>query len=89
MKIKKGFTLRKVMTQNVILAEGTNADSFGKILTLNDSAAMLWNALIGKDFEAADAARLLTTTYNIPPQQAQEDARYIINLMTEKGLLDQ
>ena len=35
MKIKKGFTLRTVMGQHVILAEGNNADSFGKMITLN------------------------------------------------------
>ncbi len=84
MKIKKGFTLRSVMGQNVVLAEGNNADSYGKIITLNPSAAMLWNELRGKSFEIEDAARLLEKTYSIDHSVAMADATYIINLMVEK-----
>ncbi|MBD5268262.1 MAG: PqqD family protein [Bacteroides sp.] len=88
MKIKKGFTLRKIMTQNVVLAEGSNADNYGKMITLNESAAMLWEALKDRSFEVEDAADLLVEKYAIDREQALADARYIINLMTEKSLLD-
>lgn len=88
MKIKKGFTLRPVMGQNVVLAEGNNADSFGKIIKLNSSAAMLWEALKGKTFEAEDAAALLAAEYGIEREQALADAARILDLMNEKGLLD-
>ncbi len=88
MKIKKGFTLRTVMGQNIVLAEGNNADSFGKIITLNSSAAMLWNELKGKDFTTEDAANLLVGKYGIDPTQALADATYIIGKMSEKSLLD-
>lgn len=88
MKIKKGFTLRTVMGQNVVLAEGNNADSFDKMITLNSSAAMLWEALKDKTFEVEDAARLLVGKYGIDPTRALDDARYITDLMTRKGLLE-
>ncbi|MDE7443585.1 MAG: PqqD family protein [Muribaculaceae bacterium] len=88
MKIKKDFTLRTVMNQQIVMAEGNNADSFGKILKLNPSAAMLWEELNGKSFEIEDAANLLVAKYGIDHAQAVEDATYIINLMTEKGLIE-
>lgn len=88
MKIKKEFTLRTVMGQNVVLAEGNNSDNFGKMITLNASAAMLWEALKGKSFDAEDAADLLVEHYGIDSAQALNDATYIIDLMTEKGLLE-
>ena len=88
MKIKKGFTLRTVMGQNVVLAEGNNADSFGKMITLNSSAAMLWNELIGKSFETADAVDLLVARYGIDRREAIADADRILRLMWEKGLLE-
>lgn len=88
MRIKKGFTLRSVMGQNIILAEGNNSDDFGKIITLNESAAALWEALKGKSFEPADAAEILTATYGIDPATALEDANYILNRMVEKGLIE-
>ncbi|MDE5554376.1 MAG: PqqD family protein [Muribaculaceae bacterium] len=88
MKLKKDFTLRTVMNQKVLIAEGNNADSFGKIINLNSSAAMLWEELKGKNFEVADAADLLVEKYGIDRTQAIEDATYITNLMAEKGLLE-
>ena len=88
MKIKKGFTMRSVMGQNVVLAEGNNADSFGKIITLNSSAAILWEELKGKSFETEDVADLLVAKYGIDRDSALADAAHILTLMTEKGLLD-
>lgn len=88
MKIRKGFYLRTVMGQNIVLAEGNNADSFGKIITLNPSATMLWKELEGKSFDVDDAANLLVANYGIDRAQALSDATYIIDLMAEKGLLD-
>lgn len=88
MKIKKGFALRSVMNQNIVIAEGNNADSFGKIINLNASAAMLWQELIGKTFEVEDAADLLVAKYGIDRKQALEDAAYIIDLMADKGLIE-
>lgn len=88
MKIKKGFTLRTVMGQNVVLAEGNNSDNYGKIIALNSSAALLWEKLKGKEFEAEDAARILVDAYGIDAQQAMEDANYILGKMVEKGLLE-
>lgn len=88
MKIKKEFTLRTVMGQNIVLAEGNNSDSFGKIITLNSSAAMLWEALKGKEFDVDDAAALLVAKYGIDAGQARADADSLLSLMAEKGLVE-
>lgn len=88
MKIKKGFTLRTIMGQNVVLAEGANSDSFGKLIKLNRSATMLWEELKGKSFDLSHVANLLVDKYGIEQAQALSDAEYIIGLMDEKGLID-
>lgn len=88
MKIKKGFTLRTVMGQHVLLAEGNNADSFGKMITLNESAAMLWEELKGKTFDVADAAGLLVDHYGIDHAVALADATHILDLMASKSLIE-
>ncbi len=87
MKIKKGFTLRTVMGQNIILAEGANADTYGKIITLNESGAMLWKALESKEFDTDTAATLLVETYGIDPAQARADATRFLDLLAQKSLL--
>lgn len=89
MRIKKGFALRTVMGQNIVLAEGNNADSYDKIITLNPSAAWLWGELKGRQFTAAEAAERLAAEYGIDPTQAREDADYIIGKMMEKGLIEE
>lgn len=88
MRIKKDFTLRTVMGQNVVLAEGKNADSFGKIITLNDSAAYLWEQLQGRNFTTADAAALLVERYGIDSDTATADADRILALMAQKSLVE-
>lgn len=89
MKIKKGFSLRDVMGQSIVLAEGSNADTYNKIIALNPSAAMLWKELAGKKFTADDAAALLVDHYGIDEGEARADASRIIALMASKDLLDE
>ena len=41
MKIIDGFRLRDIMGQAIIVGEGVNQVNFGKLVTLNASAAFL------------------------------------------------
>lgn len=88
MKIKKGFTLRTVMDQSVVMAEGSNSDSFDKLISLNPTATVLWNELKGKTFDEQTAADVLVARFGIDREQALSDAGYFINKMADKGLLD-
>ena len=45
-----------------------------KIISLNESALYLWNALAGKEFSVDDAARLLTERYEVDDATAARDA---------------
>ncbi len=89
MRIKKDFTLRTVMGQNVVMAEGNNADSYGKLLTLNSSATMLWEALKDRAFDTADVARLLQEHYGLDAEEAQHDAAHFVDLLRSKGLVEE
>ena len=42
MHIKKGFVLREVCGEQVIMGEGVGALDFGKLLCLNETASWLW-----------------------------------------------
>ena len=42
MRLKKGFVLREVCGERVIMGEGLGAINFGKLLALNETAAWLW-----------------------------------------------
>ena len=48
MKIKKGFVLRNVCGENIIVAEGKENIDFTKIISMNESSAYLWKNVEGK-----------------------------------------
>ena len=42
MKQKKGFALRTVCGENIIVAEGLETVDFSKVINLNETATFLW-----------------------------------------------
>ena len=89
MKIKKGFVLRTVCGENVIVGEGLDAINFGRMLCLNETAAWLWKqALEQGDFTAQSLANALCTEYEVTPDQALADVKETINQWTELKVVE-
>ena len=42
MKTKKGFNIRNVCGENIIVAEGKENIDFSNIISMNESSAYLW-----------------------------------------------
>ena len=79
MRIKKGFVLRQVCGENVIVGEGLEAINFGKMLALNESAAWLWQQAIEMgDFTMESLAGKLSEEYDVSPEEALQDVEEII-----------
>ena len=88
MRIKKGFELRDVCGEFIIVAFGEENIDFTKIINLNASAAMLWNAVIGTDFTAQTLADLLCREYDVDADTAMRDAEDIAARWHEVGLIE-
>ena len=89
MKIKKGFILRTVCGENVIVGEGLDAINFGRMLCLNETAAWLWKqALEQGDFTAQSLAEALCNEYDVTPDQALADVKETINQWTELKVVE-
>lgn len=79
MRIKKGFVLRVVCGENVIVGEGLGAINFGKLLSLNASAAWLWKqAQEQGDFTVESLAEKLYETYDVSLEEARQDVAEIV-----------
>ena len=50
MKAKKGFNLRQVCGEYIIVAEGDENIDFSNIISMNESSAFLWKEI--KDMES-------------------------------------
>jgi hypothetical protein len=79
MKIKKGFVLREVCGEQVIMGEGIGALDFGRLLCLNETAAWLWKqAELQGDFTVDSLAQALCGEYDVSAEQAKIDVAAIV-----------
>ena len=79
MKIKKGFVLREVCGEHVIIGEGLGAINFGKMLALNESAAWLWKKAVEMgDFTIESLAEKLCQEYEVSEEEARQDVTEIV-----------
>ena len=88
MKLKEGFTLRQICGQYIVVGEGLAQVNFNKMLTLNDSAAYLWQAVQDRDFSIDDLATLLTDKYEVEMDQAAKDAATLVQVWLEQGVAE-
>ena len=75
MKIKKGFELRDICGEKVIIASGIENIDFNKMISLNESAAYLWQQVSDKTFDADLLAQLLEAAYDVDHATATTDAQ--------------
>ena len=88
MKIKNGFVLREMCGENIVTAEGIENINFNKLISLNATAAYLWEALAGKDFSAEDMAGLLVERYGIDMELALKDSENLCNAWKDAGVIE-
>ena len=88
MKIKEGFILRQMCGENIVAAEGLQNINFNKLLSLNESAAYLWQELADKEFTLEDMAELLISRYGIDKQLAMTDSENLMKSWIEVGVAE-
>ena len=88
MKTKKGFTLRNVCGENIIVGEGIENIDFSRIISMNESAAYLWNKIQGTDFTVDTLVSLLLEEYEVDEATARDDAETLVQKWQEAGIID-
>ncbi len=88
MKIKKGFVLREMLGENIVTAEGLEHINFNKLISLNETAAFLWNKLVGKEFTVEDMAKLLVEEYEIDQDLALKDSKNLCKAWLDAGIAE-
>ena len=89
MRQKKGLVLRDVCGEKVIIGEGLEAVDFGRLMCLNETAALLWEKAseIG-DFTIEDRARVLCEEYEVSKEEAHQDVTAIIEKWKETNIIE-
>jgi hypothetical protein len=87
MKILDGFVLRKLLGYHIVTGDGLSRVDFSKVISLNDTAAWLWEQLQDKEFTQEDMVSLLTGHYDVSEDTARADVVKLIASWREAGLL--
>ena len=89
MKLKKDFKLRQVCGENIVTAEGLKAIDFSKLMSLNETAAFLWNVAEKQgDFTAGSLAEALCEEFDVEKTQAEADCRTVMEAWAKEGLAE-
>ena len=88
MKIKQQYQVRSIAGENVVILQGRYGADLTRIITLNDSALLLWNEVAGRDFSVADIVAILQEHYDVDAATAQRDSELWVAKMKECGLIE-
>ena len=87
MKTRKGYTLRSLGKEFILVADGFEAVDFSRMISLNETAAFLWKEVEDKDFDADMLTTLLTDNYDIDRETAQNDVATMLKSWSEAGMI--
>ena len=57
MKIKQGFILHRIGDDYIIMQDGSSNVDFSKVISLNQTSAMLWQEIENKEFPTKETAQ--------------------------------
>ena len=84
MRIRKGLEVKEICGEHIVMA---NVD-FSKIVSLNESAYLLWTELAGKDFSESDMVRILLDNYEVDEHVAEADVKELVAKWKKEGIVE-
>ena len=90
MKIKEGFEIQSVCGEYIIVPAGVETVDYSRIISLNETAAYLWQNVADKpSFTIDDMTALLLAEYDVEENIAREDCALIIERWKEMELVEE
>ena len=88
MKIKKGFVLRELAGQYVVVPVGKASKNFNGIIYLNETGSFLFEQL-NKKKTSEELIKSLLDAYDIDEETARNDVNEFIDNLKKANLLDE
>ena len=88
MKLIEGFRLRQLLKEYIVTPESVTQINFNKMISLNESAAYLWQSVEGKEFTTEDLKGLLLDRYDVSEDVAAHDAEAIAQAWIDAGIAE-
>lgn len=87
MKINERMKVRNVAGENIVIMQGVEGTDMTRVVALNESALLLYNALTGHEFEVKDVVSLLVDEYEVDEEAARKDAEAWVADMKKNNLV--
>lgn len=81
--------LREVAGEKIVSGEGLNQINFNKMISLNPTAAYLWENVCDKEFDNEMLATLLVEKYAVDYDTALKDATALSGEWIKAGVADE
>lgn len=88
MRIKEGFVLRDIMGEAIVVGEGFDQINFNQMIKLNESAALLWRSIEGREFTQQELADLLMGHYEVDQATALADVTRLCEAWEKSGIIE-
>ena len=82
MKIKKGFILRKVGGESVVVPVGEMSKKFHGMINLNETGGFLWE-FFTQDHTQEEAVEALLGEYDVERELAEKDVAKFVEILVE------
>lgn len=90
MKVKTGFEMQNVCGEHIIVPAGVENVDFSRIISLNPTAAFLWeHASKFETFTVDNMVEALLAEYEVEEEIAREDCKLIVERWSEMGLIEE
>ena len=87
MKIKKGFVLRQVGSENVVVPVGEMSKIFHGMINLNETGAFLWR-FFSEEHTAEEAVQALCNEYEAEREQVEADVNRFVEILTKNDFCE-
>lgn len=87
-KRKIDFILQDIGGEKMLVPIGSQVMDMNGLVTLNDTAACVWE-LLAEDRTVDDLAAAVAEQFDVAPERARADVQIFIDEITRMGLLEQ
>ena len=87
MQIKKGFVVREVGGQTVVVPVGKMSKEFHGLINLNATGAFLWR-FYTEEHSVEEGVAALCGEYDVAEEKAREDVQKFVDVLTRNGFAE-
>lgn len=88
-KLKKGFIIREVADEQVLLPAGMESVDFSNMIVLNETAAVVVEQLLQGQYLSIDAlVQAVTDSFDVESEEARKDIEELLDSLEALHLLE-